>query len=527
MFARRTRFPFISALLAFPLAAGCMAASGPDEELEDDALGATEEALVGGTATLSYPETGQYWRPIPGSSNWTSCTATLFAPRYVITAAHCIGYTDIAVRAGEMFRITDALGYTHDYTVDKIATFGNYRYEYVPGTSLTTDIAILRLSTPVPSTVATPRALASSLPTNGTRVSTYGYGCTERVNQTGGGYKQFFPWNYGDATTALCPGDSGGPAVYGDWLNPGQIWGINSDYTGAAGQFPSWTDLFGHVPFMRPRIGATTRQWEAHDFNADGKSDVLWHNPTTGEISAWLLDGGVNAVNHIETNWTAAESTGWRAVGSGDFNNDGNSDVLWWHAPTGAVSMWLLDGAAQVLGTQDPGWRASEATGWKIVGTGDFNGDGNTDIVWWHGGSGEVNPWYLDGRGNVIGNGAFSWRAAASTNWKPVGTGDFNRDGAMDLLWHETVSGQISYWQMDYAGNVQAGPTLSWTTAESSGWKIVGTGDYNGDNKIDILWHHPTSGQLSVWYVDGATVTGHGEVNWWTAESAGWKIVGR
>jgi hypothetical protein len=34
----------------------------------------------------------------------------------------------------------------------------------------------------------------------------------------------------------------------------------------------------------------------------------------------------------------------WRIVGIGDFDGDGKADVLWWHAGTGQVYVWLMNG---------------------------------------------------------------------------------------------------------------------------------------------------------------------------------------
>jgi hypothetical protein len=64
----------------------------------------------------------------------------------------------------------------------------------------------------------------------------------------------------------------------------------------------------------------------------------------------------------------------WHDVGTGDFNGDGDSAVLWLNTE-GQASIWLMNGTnpiSEVLVGANPG------PSWQIVGTGDYNGDGKS-----------------------------------------------------------------------------------------------------------------------------------------------------
>src|SRR5262245_18222485 len=137
------------------------------------------------------------------------------------------------------------------------------------------------------------------------------------------------------------------------------------------------------------------------DFNGDLGADVLWHHGAIGQLSAWLVGGG-NVLGTTEIDWQVASSTGWRAVGTGDCNLDGKPDVLWQHLSNNWVNVWLLDGGHVTNNPTVPTPGLSAYQGWNIVGTGDFNSDGSTDILWYNPGPGVVKAWMMQGT-NVIG----------------------------------------------------------------------------------------------------------------------------
>jgi len=84
-----------------------------------------------------------------------------------------------------------------------------------------------------------------------------------------------------------------------------------------------------------------------------------------------------------------------------------------------------MNGTA-VLGNSELAWKCDAASGcskdWKVIGAADMNYDGNIDLLWYNSVTGEVSAWLLNGT-NVTGTMSLSWRCAASTDcshlWKP------------------------------------------------------------------------------------------------------------
>ena len=89
------------------------------------------------------------------------------------------------------------------------------------------------------------------------------------------------------------------------------------------------------------------------DFDANGLSDVLLHNQTSGEVGAWLLQTG-GAANGWKTMGVAPANT-WAVVGVGDFDANGLSDVLLHNQSSGEVGTWLLQNRRRPERLEDDG----------------------------------------------------------------------------------------------------------------------------------------------------------------------------
>ena len=201
-----------------------------------------------------------------------------------------------------------------------------------------------------------------------------------------------------------------------------------------------------------------------HDFNGDGKSDILWRD-SAGDVGFWLMNGGqilqVAAFNAVHTNWSI--------VGQRDFNGDGKSDILW-RDTVGDVGLWLMNGTQIVQG----GSFGAIPLNWSVAGTGDFNGDGNADILWIDN-QGNVTIWFMNGmqilQAGVVGQ--------LPPNWIIVGS-----DMKGDIFLRNTSSGDVGMWVMNGSQIAQAvdfGPVpLNWT--------VAGIGDFDGNGSFDLLW---------------------------------------
>jgi hypothetical protein len=113
--------------------------------------------------------------------------------------------------------------------------------------------------------------------------------------------------------------------------------------------------------------GLVSNSWHVRgtgDFDGDGDADILWHHDG-GQIVSWEMEDGAYVVNrHLED---IAPILQWQFMGTGDLDQDGDADILL-HHPLGYVGTVLLEDWA-ISGSEIHG---PVPTAWQIRGTGEF-----------------------------------------------------------------------------------------------------------------------------------------------------------
>jgi hypothetical protein len=239
------------------------------------------------------------------------------------------------------------------------------------------------------------------------------------------------------------------------------------------------------------------------DVDNNGFGDLLFQNSNTGAIQVNTNNGTVGPTNILAG--TPADSS-WHAVGTGQFTPDAAgvaaraSGILLQQAGSGDIEVITgISGTASITTplTSAPG----TFTGWTALTTGDFNGDGASDVLLSNGSGGLEIAFFNGTVGSAIGTVDSVQSVALPAGFSAVSSGDFNGDGFSDILLR------------DGAGNIQVdlmrGSSVESSAVLPAGAALtpIGTGDFNGDGKSDVLFSNAV-GKAVIWTMDGTNKTG-------------------
>ncbi len=210
------------------------------------------------------------------------------------------------------------------------------------------------------------------------------------------------------------------------------------------------------------------------DFNGDGHADLAITVSVLNQVLVFNGDG------HGHFGAPAAYPGGNAPVNiiTGDFNGDGQPDILLGDNQGGSIGVQILlnDGKG---GFDAPAFIPLDAGYIEQMATADFNRDGKLDLVL----SLPLVPGghSLSGTALLLGNGSGGFGAPIVFGMSgPMVEGDFNGDGSPDLA--VTGMGQLDI----YLGNGFGGFTLAHVYPYGYFAGGLATADFNHDGHVDI-----------------------------------------
>lgn len=238
---------------------------------------------------------------------------------------------------------------------------------------------------------------------------------------------------------------------------------------------------------------------------------LLFQNQTTNGLARWFMNGSAVVGSQLIP---PTPDMGWKVMATGDFNGDGQQDLVFQNTTTGQLVLWYLNGPYFLFGVQintvpDPGF--------VVAAVADMDGDGKPDIILQNRATGQLVVWFMNG---ALVRSTFNLLSSAP-DYYLVGAGDFDFNGTPDLLFQSQSTGQIAVWYFNRT--VLTGVAMLGNVPDA-GWKVVAIGDYNSDGRPDLVFQNTTTNQLAFWYLKGFQFLGGDLIQ--PIPSSDYKIIG-
>jgi hypothetical protein len=296
---------------------------------------------------------------------------------------------------------------------------------------------------------------------------------------------------------------------------------INNATTLASARFLSTTA--GQAATERFKLPTKWRAEAVGDLNRDGFNDVIYRNTTNGEQTAFIAflgEGGrIIGQDFVKFNNTAlsiADNANWQIKGLSDMNGDGALDIIWHNVAQDSTAIWYLPGTASTnlvtaAFVTRPGGAAAKlnAPGTRLVGVGDFDGDGKAEFLYRDNLNDRTTLWKLNGS-EVIQEQVLL--ATGQAGWDIKLVADFNNDGRADIAWQNTRLDSSATW-LTAPATTTVGPIANSPAAgyflpkPGANWSFEAAADFNNDGTNDIVLRNKVTDTLRIWTIkDGQVI---------------------
>ncbi len=212
-------------------------------------------------------------------------------------------------------------------------------------------------------------------------------------------------------------------------------------------------------------------QWQlidAGDRNRDGITDFIVQNPVDDEAVVWSIgdQGVVNAIVAVRSQSGQTLKTGrqdWAVVGTGDIDQDGITDLVWQNQTTDETAFWYMQSDGLTIKSYD---YLRDSKGdilkttnpqWKILNVSDLDGDGDADLLLQLPELNQTAIVRLQAQ-TFVDSQYLAPRPTANLVLQAVA--DRNRDGIAEIYWKNPSSGQMTVQTLKLASNIWQGESF-------------------------------------------------------------------
>ena len=325
------------------------------------------------------------------------------------------------------------------------------------------------------------------------------------------------------------------------------------DDTYRSGCRMTWTGSYDYADEDFSLDGATTIVFDtaglpafsdtevvAGGFSGGASTEVLKHNPD-GTLAIFNTQTG------ISTPVGDLARPRWAVKGAGDYSHTGSTEVLMQNLQTGDV--YLVGDAASGI-TEESVTESVRlgilSPGYELGGVGNFNGSTHPGVLLTA--PEQVSPGYSKVTGlacwtlDDVFNMSPGWLGAMVTTWdgdaftidpadlagaddaainakyysfELIGTGDFNGDGRDDVMIRNNMPKTAEGRNVTGSGDVFVFLTgdditgyqsvnVAYTGCAADPWRLAGVGDLNGDGIQDAILENTEDGGIASWILDAS-----------------------
>jgi hypothetical protein len=325
-----------------------------------------------------------------------------------------------------------------------------------------------------------------------------------------------------DSVTSDTAGDFSATIVWGDGATTaGTVVGSNGSFTVQGGHTypdegsdPASVTLTHNPDSASATASGSVAVAEADVLAGQGKAiKASTHRPFSGVVATFSdTFTGNNAGD-----FTASINWGDGTVTAGTVSGGGASYSV---SGTHQYAHPGHDNITVTLSDDSPGTATATANSTANVSSGannDFNGDTFSDLLFQQNVNSahpNVQVELLTSNGTTI---ASSGITANTKGWPVVAAGDFNGDNKADVVLQNT-DGTPDIWLMN--GSTRTS-TVTLANAGSS-WHIIAADDFNGDGQADLLFQSD-GGQVGIWLMNGTSVV---SMTGLANPGSGWSVIG-